>query len=1462
MTNQILLAMAVMAQVAFGAVDHVAVRSVTNTQAILTYTAPDTSACSVAVSESATLSPLIHDVDPVLFAASNLDNRAESLTSGRARVFVVGKRRAEKALNGHWYSRALQTVTTHYYRITCGSSVAGGTFVTANLALGNTYNEALPGDPMAGARPYYATMGSYAWPEFTKWDPKDPTARAESVIDPQTGVLLKRIGLPQDATIGYPPASGEHNFSAISSPDRAWNVATTIWSRANGGLVQIAVASGSATVTTSVAHGLAANSRVTISGIAAGNGIHTVTSAGATTFQIDQGGLPGNTILTDQGLGVTAYAGTADTGATTTFTGSGSNVLLLRDDYFYTSIDLHDTALPTDYLTLSIKGWCSGTCAGEDAKVEACLTINGVTCWPTNATAKYQEARLGASQSSNFLTLGTTTPILDAWTPAGFQPLNKSDLSARSGKADMDVNGTLKWVSGMGYFNPNWTTGSRVTVAGAVCTVMGPTSTARMTIDPASCSTPLALPLLGANWSGNNLGFFLRKKTASTDIIRVQFAKYSTGASQHMTWTASGSAQLCSKTLVQNTVTGEYGYHCQNYANLPMLYWVEQKTASANYLGMLAGSSGGGADGFGSCYGNATLSGTTPTAAERYYCSADDGESPARRVLAECVVNTNNQPGNLSITCRNLTLGSQGKDIGSLMASFTAGQNPAFDRSKFNCNVSGAQGTKLVLLCGRSVQDTMAWVAMFDPLRVDSAPGCVGSGLPGCVVAAMTTWATPPSRWCSLHTLFVSGNTDTLWVAGKYFTPNTPPQLADGPYTSDIIAGQLGAPPTIPAGAAGCPAGSMGCDQVTVDGEPCDATPAPGETTGVSCPKNPASVYLQDARPGDYFQIENEIVTLVSKNGNVWLLQRGTNGNVGYHATKTLYSQCGAKDPKNPGSSWSWTWDTAADPHGTNSDGTTIRLAYDFDHPNPTPEVTVGGFPYYDGSCITGAGSCYGVRDHTGALGDPPNRLSSLAPAFAGTNGASQYVERAQAHPSYLQSSAPPAESKWFLDGRPVSTMIDMADAAIHVSGDLYRMTSTTSDGDNLKRLGYNIYVEKTSPTTLVAAGNCTAADPCLIWDDTRWIGSIKNSCAITLQGGNGTIWVSRLSSGELAVTRTSALAITSEACPISVGTGYPAGSIHLWNWSASGGVWAATGGDERDGFSGYFGVLNRKQQPTWAFCGTQPLLDASSAATGDVISDSGPDAYKYCVARKAGECRAASRTGDIYMNCPNATPRYDGSYGCHWYQDAQDVSVDMCLGNHSAYLNAIDQIGFGKTDFRGALGRTLTKGLGHYKLRDDYFHGKAMPDAAWTILPAMWVNGASSEWLALKMPPYPPTDTVDRSTFVPVALKLSPPAGMTADNVVVEFGYAENGNPDQFFCTTRREKCVATASSVPAIPFRFASEGTAGVEAGVTGLSCASGCTAVIPALSQRLVYYQVIYRNAANQTLATGQIEVTAVP
>ena len=1466
--------LALLALPAFGAISNVQVRGVTSTQASISYTAPDTNACSVEVSESATYRPLVHDVDPSLFGGANLDSRPESIVSGVDRVFVAGKRRAEKGSNGKWYSRALQAFTTHYYRITCGSSQASGEFPTANIALGNTYNEPLPPDPAVSSRPYYSNTGSYAWPEFVNWNNQDPAARSEAIIDPQTGMLLKRLGLPQDGPIDYLPSSGDHAFSAVLDPDGAWNVPKATWSIANGKLVSIVVGSGNATVNISGAHQLAVGSIVTISGLtgssSGANGNYPVNYVGSSTsFQISQNSLPGNTTLQGSTLAVTASAVNADNGTAATYTGSQSNFLLLRDETLWigSGTDLADIAYPTDWITLSVKGWCSGACAGEDAKVQACLTINGVTCWPTNATAKYQEAALGTSATNTFVTLGARVAILDSWTPGGFSPLNRADISRRSGLANVDASGGVTWQKGgypNTYFNPNWTNGSRISIAGSECTITAMKGLTQLTIDPATCSIPLALPLTGVAFSGSNFGFLIRKKTSGSDQINLQYAKYTTASSQYMDFTASGSVKLCSDTLTQNTATGGLGYHCVIPSGWPQLYWVDHKTGDSTYLGRFNRAGASGPDGYagGACDGSNTLSGTIPTAPESFYCTATDNETPAKTILVACQLASTNQTGNQTVTCSNMTPGTQGKDVLTLVAQFTAQDTPKFDRSTLNCYIVGRQGEKLVLGCGRSVQDTLGWTVMFDPTKVGTDPGCVGGGAPGCVVAAASTWATAPARWCGTHTRFIAGKTDTLWIAGKYFTPNSPPKLDDGPYISTITSAALGATPTIAAGAGICPAGSLGCDLVTVDGEPCDPTPATGEATGSNvCPKNPAWVYLQDAKVGDVFAIDGEFVVLLAKNGNQWTLQRGYGiSSMTAHTNKDLSAFCMARDFFHGVSNTSWTWDTVRDPHGTNSDGTTVQVAWDYDHPVPRTAATIGGAPSYVNNCP--GSSCYAVRDGVGSMGDGPNRYVTLGPPFHGKVGTSLFIERAQDHPSWLQDAAPNSERQWFSDGRPLQPLLDQSDAVISVSGQLYRMTSTTQDGDNLSRLGYNIYVVKSSPTVLIAAGNCSIDNPCPIWDNTTLVDSITIPCTITLTGGSGTVYVSRIGSGGLGVTYTNGLSISTDACPTSVGTGYPGGSTSLWTWTASAGAWAASGTDTRGGSSGYFGALNRRIQPTWAACGTQALIDVSSSAKGNVLSDTSADSYKYCVARKGGECRSGSTQGDIYVNCPLAVKRPSGSFGCNWLSENQDFPVDICFGNMGAYLNAVVQVGFKQNDLTGALGRSLSKGLGRYRLTDGYWHGKPLSDASWLMFRSMYTSGAWTDILLGKLPPYPPTDSVTRWAFQAIPVKLTPPPGLAVENAVIQFGYAENGSPGSFFCTSRQETCLATAATIPATAFAFPSDGANGLESDIAGLACASGCTIAIPAISQRMLYYQVKYRDASNKTLATGQMEVIVTP
>ena len=170
-----------------GAITNVRVLGTTSTQAILGYTAPDGAGCSLEVSESESYSLPVPDADPQIFTGADHDDRAGSLVNGRNRVFVVGKRAAEKgdvdgqprSRFGYYVSRALQAYTMHYFRISCGADRATGSFQTSNIPLGNAYPEPYPVDP--------AYPGQYAWPtlDYT-------TVANEAHADPRTGALIRR----------------------------------------------------------------------------------------------------------------------------------------------------------------------------------------------------------------------------------------------------------------------------------------------------------------------------------------------------------------------------------------------------------------------------------------------------------------------------------------------------------------------------------------------------------------------------------------------------------------------------------------------------------------------------------------------------------------------------------------------------------------------------------------------------------------------------------------------------------------------------------------------------------------------------------------------------------------------------------------------------------------------------------------------------------------------------------------------------------------------------------------------------------------------------------------------------------------------------------------------------------------------------------------------------------------------
>jgi hypothetical protein len=266
---------------------------------------------------------------------------------------------------------------------------------------------------------------------------------------------------------------------------------------------------------------------------------------------------------------------------------------------------------------------------------------------------------------------------------------------------------------------------------------------------------------------------------------------------------------------------------------------------------------------------------------------------------------------------------------------------------------------------------------------------------------------------------------------------------------------------------------------------------------------------------------------------------------------------------------------------------------------------------------------------------------------------------------------------------------------------------------------------------------------------------------------------------------------------------------------------------------------LSRKHLPTLAFCGYHPLADLSGPASS--ITDLTP--YTYCVANAAGECVPGSASGDAYVSCPMVVSRACGT-------DNQPEKEDICVGDLRPFTGAQVQLGLRGSDPSGFAQRLLTRSYTRFKLQGPYWNIKALPDASWFYTRNDWLEGSSNHLLLFKNPGWPAEDNVNRTTFVPVQVQLGS-SPTNADNVVVEFGYNRS-----FECTSRHEACVAVTSAInDRNPFYWAGES-------YSGLGCRGGCTVVIPAVPQRVVYYRVKYRDAGNAVVQTGQTEVAVSP
>jgi hypothetical protein len=254
----------------------------------------------------------------------------------------------------------------------------------------------------------------------------------------------------------------------------------------------------------------------------------------------------------------------------------------------------------------------------------------------------------------------------------------------------------------------------------------------------------------------------------------------------------------------------------------------------------------------------------------------------------------------------------------------------------------------------------------------------------------------------------------------------------------------------------------------------------------------------------------------------------------------------------------------------------------------------------------------------------------------------------------------------------------------------------------------------------------------------------------------------------------------------------------------------------------------NYKLIPYFGSTGYHAMRETSGP--GVTMTTDSSTQYRFCVVYVAGECYSGSSAGDVYFNAPSVMYAYCNNDNGNLI-NGFTINRDICLSPSSAAVQVLEDVGL-SSDPYGLQFRAIAHGLFSYKdpHLGAYWNTRTIPDGSW----ALTINSADDQIKLFKIPPVAAM-RIDGTGYVSYPVTI--PA--TVDPILVEFGYAENGDPaTSLNCTARNEPCVAVASTIGTPPLWFKTSDTGSYS----GASCTIGCTVAIPAFPGRTLYYRVV--------------------
>ena len=1104
--------------------------------------------------------------------------------------------------------------------------------------------------------------------------------------------------------------------------------------------------------------------------------------------------------------------------AATVRPGAQGHLFLDARQQFYQGGTHDSDGMSLAYFKVTLHAWCEGASCSqaseEDRGIQVCLTVDGVSC----ATESRQYTVLacnGNCGSDRYrFTLGDETPILAYWGPEPSFDITHAHY--RSGRVNRD-GVMVKWAGG-NRFSLKWQAGSLIFINGASYQIDRVVNEETLTLAQAPQDIEG-----NAEYRASNFGILLRKKRPSEHVIAVQSARFEFGIGTGFIWDSSGDGETA-VSCSEGTVAGpgqEQGYHCHvGYS----LFWLGQESGTVIRLGVALFPDGnpGDADGWRGWYcGGVFWDGNDPNV---FYCKMMDNATPPNDVIVRAqYFGDNRDVGSLSLysaltKCNegrpnqpcfeftNLTPASKGK---GLLAQLRAFHPDAGSFKSRGVDLVGRQGDRLILLARRdgAVNDLTGFLVVFDPAT-------------GSILGAIPSWRYWPLRWAVLHGPANIGDPNWALVPATMFrgpTSGLDSWAGNGPYRTKITSGAIGtAGSTCPARPADSPIPpedwpeGAKCAMVTVEGEPCDPSPAAHRGGRIRIEAGSDIVTGTDTEwlpfhDGGQIQINNRTYAFSYVSRTSARLKPAAEEN--FQGEYVLFTET----INHP---------TCANPLYAYLQDAEVRDVFCIQ-----PDPGAGGCGVY---WQTEFARLLEKRGNTWLLERKFGESGSMLPAPAD---------------SYLV--AYPASCNYGAV-YPCSTAVAYwnftSDSTGHNTGGATVLKNTGDPplGHGSAKPGMEVFS--------VAPTGCEKVDG----QDFTCYGVRRGripellSSAVEIVSNNpafdGKVGLGSPNPVDSHPTVPPFSGVTDEGQRNWFLDARPLLVDSLLSGSRENPATPITG-DLYRFRSDQLPRLRRKLLPTLAACGHNVLKDISGPSS--FIDGSPVYAYTYCAVERDGECVPGSTGGEVYFNCPQISRPY-----CQYSGIGSPNSDmrDVCIGDNGAYTQALVQVGIDRRDQSGSGARVLTYALGRYRWNDIYWNAKVTPDAKWTLVRAPWFQGQRSEVLLFRLPPFPEPEGTSGNTFVPVSLWLKPPPDAGVDNAIVEFGYTP-----EFYCTSRAEACVKGNQAGNDYSFG---------DQGVEGVQCAERCIIKAPAIPNRVLYYRARYRDQSNADVAVTRTSAVALP